>query len=68
MVFREDGTSDFNALQNYVEEKPAPISYVVYDIPYFGGYDLTRTPLIERKRFLEKLVKDRATKTKVLSY
>ncbi len=55
VIFRQDGTTDFNALPNCVEGKPAPISYVLYDIPHCGGYDLTRTPLIERKRLLENL-------------
>jgi bifunctional non-homologous end joining protein LigD len=60
VVFREDGTTDFNALQNYVEGKPAALSYVVYDLPHYEGYDLTRTPLIDRKRCLEKLVTGKA--------
>jgi len=68
VVFRKDGTSDFNALQNYVEGRPSTLSYLVYDIPHCEGFDLTLTPLIERKRFLEKLLKDRTGKEKVLCY
>lgn len=66
VVFREDGTTDFNALQNYVEGKPAAISYVVYDLPHCEGYDLTGTPLIDRKRLLEKVLGSSTSKKKIL--
>lgn len=46
----------------------AILSYVDYDFPHCGGYDPTCTPLIERKRFLEKLLKDRTRGEKSLFY
>lgn len=55
---RPDGSSDFQALQNAARKRnePGPLVYFVFDLPYFNGYDLTRTPLIERKSFLQQVL------------
>ncbi|MBB5358634.1 bifunctional non-homologous end joining protein LigD [Rhodanobacter sp. ANJX3] len=53
-----DGRPDFNALQQTLSgEKSAPLIYMLFDVPYLEGYDLTRTPLVERKGIVEALLK-----------
>jgi ATP-dependent DNA ligase len=29
--------------------------FFAFDLPHFGGYDLTRVPLVERRALLEKI-------------
>ncbi len=54
-----NGRSDFQALQNSLEtstEGTAPIYYVAFDLLHLDGFDLTRVPLLERKRLLRRLL------------
>lgn len=57
VILRPDGSSDFQALQNVMNStaRGRPV-YMVFDLPWYGGYDLTRSPLAERKGLLEKLI------------
>jgi bifunctional non-homologous end joining protein LigD len=49
--------SDFNALQKTLSgESQAPLVYMLFDLPYLEGYDLSRAPLRERKELLETLL------------
>lgn len=51
------GRSDFNALQRTLSgEAQAPLVYMLFDLPYLEGYDLSRAPLSERKALLERLL------------
>lgn len=51
------GRSDFNALQRTLSgEAQAPLVYMLFDLPYLEGYDLTRVRLSERKALLERLL------------
>jgi len=51
------GHSDFNALQKTLSgEAQYPLVYVLFDLPYFEGYDLSRAPLLERKALLERIL------------
>jgi bifunctional non-homologous end joining protein LigD len=53
----DQGRSDFNALQRTLSgEAQAPLVYMLFDLPYLQGRDLTRVPLIERKALLERLL------------
>jgi bifunctional non-homologous end joining protein LigD len=53
VVLRPDGTSDFQALQNVLKgEADGQLHYYVFDLPFCDGYDLTRTPLLQRKNAL----------------
>ncbi|RJR52430.1 MAG: DNA ligase D [Desulfobacteraceae bacterium] len=61
VVLRPDGTTDFQALQNAFEGllpwgKIGRIGYYVFDILFYEGYDLTRTPLLHRKRLLKDVL------------
>jgi len=51
------GRSDFNALQKTLSgETQAPLVYMLFDMPFFQGMDLSRTSLADRKALLERLL------------
>jgi len=51
----EKGLAVFQSLQNW-QNTPVQLKYFVFDIIWFDGYDLTRIPLIERKRILREII------------
>lgn len=57
VVQKEDGTTDFQALQNALKtgEKDR-LAYYVFDIPYCDGHDLMQVPLLERKKLLKHIL------------
>jgi len=65
VVQRDDGTPDFNALQNAIDtassNRPggAPIRYYVFDLPFHDGHDLRRVPLYARRALLRQLLQAR---------
>lgn len=53
------GRSDFNGLQKTLAgEAQLPLVYMLFDLPYLEGSDLSRVPLIQRKQLLQQLVTD----------
>ena len=51
------GRSDFNALQRTLSgELQAPLAYMLFDLPYLQGYDLTKVRLSDRKALVERLL------------
>ncbi|MDR3568136.1 MAG: DNA ligase D [Syntrophobacteraceae bacterium] len=53
VVFDREGRTDFQALQNIMQGMgKGSLSYVVFDIVFCGGFDLTRSPLSRRKELL----------------
>jgi bifunctional non-homologous end joining protein LigD len=57
VVLNEHGISDFQALQNRLQEgRPEDLVYYVFDAPFAQGYDLRETPLLERKQALSSLL------------
>ena len=51
------GISNFQQLQNQLKRgDDSTLAYYLFDAPHFAGYDLTATPLVERKALLEKLL------------
>jgi bifunctional non-homologous end joining protein LigD len=65
VVQREDGTPDFNALQNAIDASSArksgeAIRYFLFDLPFHDGHDLRRTPLYARRALLRQLLEARA--------
>jgi bifunctional non-homologous end joining protein LigD len=59
VVLGKDGTPDFNALQNaFDRSRTASIDYFLFDLPYFEGHDLRRTPLAQRRELLQQLLDD----------
>ena len=60
VVFQPDGTTDFQALQNVLRgAQKGFLAYALFDLPFYRGYDLTRTPLKHRKALLKDLVSAR---------
>jgi bifunctional non-homologous end joining protein LigD len=50
------GRSDFNALQKTLSgEMQSPLVYMLFDLPYFEGHDLSRVSLLDRKDLLRQL-------------
>jgi len=57
VCLNEKGVSDFQLLQNWLKEGgKSPLVYYVFDLPYVEGFDLTRTPLADRKEALARIV------------
>lgn len=53
----EQGRSDFNRLQKILSgEASGPLTYVLFDLPYFEGYDLSRASLLDRKSLLTRML------------
>jgi bifunctional non-homologous end joining protein LigD len=51
------GRSSFQALQNALSASPpADLGYIVFDVLYLDGFDLTRVKLAERKELLHTLL------------
>jgi bifunctional non-homologous end joining protein LigD len=63
VVLDEDGLPSFNRLQKSFDRKSsaAGISYFLFDIPFFEGYDLRQVPLVERRRLLKTLLDAKGT-------
>jgi len=53
-----EGGMSFQSLQNALRSrgKPPNIGYYLFDLPYFGGYDLAAAPLVQRKEVLRSLL------------
>jgi bifunctional non-homologous end joining protein LigD len=57
VVLSADGSTDFQALQNSLGDGDAAQHvYFAFDLPHCGGYDLTESPLVERKELLARLL------------
>ena len=57
VVLNEKGLPDFQRLQQAFDTRTrADIVYYVFDLPFFGGYDLRRVPLAERRALLAKVL------------
>jgi bifunctional non-homologous end joining protein LigD len=63
VVLDENGLPSFNALQKAFEsrETNADITYFLFDVPYFEGYDLRAVDLLSRRKLLKALLDERAT-------
>lgn len=69
VVLRPDGSADEGLLEDVMASRAkARVTYRVFDISYCQGMDLTATPLIERKRFLESLISSLAGADTTLTY
>ena len=62
VVLNAKGNPDFQALQGAFDvSKTADIVYFAFDLPYFGGYDLRRVPLVQRRELLRKVLASSAS-------
>jgi len=55
VAINEKGLADFQRLQNW-QNTPTQLQFYVFDILWFDGYDVTKLPLIERKKLLESII------------
>jgi len=68
-VFLPDGTSSFQALQNFGSSAGrGQLAYVIFDLLYLDGRDLTGAPLEDRKAALARLLTSASDKAAVLRY
>ena len=57
VVMSKDGVPDFNALQNAMDSASSDdIDYFVFDLPFHGGRDLRKVPLLSRRALLASLI------------
>lgn len=57
LVAGQGRREDFNTLQQVLSgERQGRLRYVLFDLPRLQGVDLATTPLLERKRLLERLL------------
>ena len=57
VVMNDAGVPDFNALQNAMDTPCSDaIDYFVFDLPFHGGRDLRRVPLLARRALLAEVV------------
>src|SRR5947207_5850672 len=70
VCFDENGVPSFQLLQNRIGASPRsvpklaqsqPASFFAFDLLYLDGYDLRRTPLVERKQLLASVLRPDAT-------
>jgi len=62
VVMNQNGIPDFNALQNSLDQRTsAGITYFLFDIPFYDGYDLRAVPLVDRRRLLEEILREKGT-------
>jgi bifunctional non-homologous end joining protein LigD len=63
-TLNQDGRSDFQKLQNRLGvQNPSrklmqsvPVNYYFFDLPYANGFDLRKSPLVERKELLKNIL------------
>ncbi len=55
-VVRDDGVTNFGALQNWRSEADGDLVYYVFDLLWLNGYNLMELPLIERRKMLHDLL------------
>jgi len=63
VALEENGVTNFQLLQNSLKENnTAILVYFVFDLLYLDGWDLTRCPLRDRKKILERILKPKRAK------
>ena len=63
VALEENGTTNFQLLQNSLKQNnTATLVYFVFDLLYLDGWDLTRSPLRDRKKILEQILKPKRAK------
>lgn len=56
VAINKQGLAEFQLLQNWQNNPSGNLHYYVFDILWLEGYDLTRIPLVERKRILQRII------------
>lgn len=58
VVMDKSGKPVFKDLQNYDNDPKEGLAFMVFDILYLDGFDLTQVPQLERKEILQKVLPD----------
>ena len=53
---KQDGVSNFGALQNWRSEADGDLIYYVFDLLWLNGYDLKELPLLDRRALLRTIL------------
>jgi bifunctional non-homologous end joining protein LigD len=56
IVLNEKGQSNFGKLQNWRSEADGELTYYVFDILWYDGFDLMNLPLTDRKKILNDVL------------
>jgi bifunctional non-homologous end joining protein LigD len=56
VILDKAGRSSFQKLQQAMKSSSSPFTFEIFDLVYLDGFNLTRTPLRERKAVLEQLL------------
>ena len=60
VALEENGKTNFQLLQNSLKQNnPATLVYFVFDLLYLDGWDLTHSPLEDRKKLLKQILKQK---------
>ena len=60
VALEENGKTNFQLLQNSLKQNnPATLVYFVFDLLYLDGWDLTHSPLYDRKKLLKQILKQK---------
>jgi bifunctional non-homologous end joining protein LigD len=52
----EKGMAHFQMLQNWQQSPDTALQYYIFDIIWLNGYELTKVPLLERKKILQGIL------------
>ncbi len=58
VAVNKSGKTDFQTLQNHLNTKNGNLTYMIFDLLSLDGIDLRGEKLIERKKILEKILKN----------
>jgi bifunctional non-homologous end joining protein LigD len=62
VVLAEGNVPNFQKLQNaFDHHETDDIRYFLFDVPFYGGYDLRQVPLVQRRALLKALLADNAS-------
>lgn len=56
VVLKDNGTSNFGALQNWRSEADGELVYYVFDLLWLNGYSLLELPLMQRRELLHSIL------------
>ena len=56
VILDKEGRSSFQRLQQAMKNSSSPFIFEIFDVVYLDGFNITRTPLRERKALLEELL------------
>lgn len=66
VVLGKEGTPDFGALQNAFEKAATgEVLYFVFDLPFYGGYDLRDAVHADRKALLESVIEHGSSPSRI---